>query len=126
MLIEKSKQVRERTKKEQERAERGGGRNSEIDSASLRDADGQSVASLSALGGYGSQRIDLKKVEMINQNIQQVLISKIPLEAMQQVLKTYKQAFKNIARITIFVINRYLQAYVFKDMHEHKRFYKAI
>ena len=63
---------------------------------------------------------------MINQNIQQVLISKHPLEAMQQVLKTYKQAFKNIARITIFVVNRYLQAYVFKDMHEQKRFYKAI
>lgn len=63
---------------------------------------------------------------MINQNIQQVLISKYPLEAMQQVLKTYKQAFKNIARITIFVVNRYLQAYVFKDMNEQKRFYKAI
>jgi len=50
----------------------------------------------------------------------------MPLEAMQQVLQTYKAAFKNIARATIFVINRYLQAYVFKDMHEHKRFYKAI
>ena len=118
MLIEKSKQVRDRTKKEQEKEKAGAGRNSEIDSASLKDIEGHSVASLSALGGYASQRIDIKKVEMINQNIQQVLISKHPLEAMQQVLKTYKQAFKNIARITIFVVNRYLQAYVFKDMHE--------
>ena len=45
---------------------------------------------------------------------------------MQQVLKTYKQAFKNISRCTIYIINRYLQAYVFKDMGEHRRFFKAI
>ena len=50
-------------KKEQEREKLGdAGRNSEIDSTSLKDVDGHSVASLSALGGYGSQRIDLKKV----------------------------------------------------------------
>jgi len=42
------------------------------------------------------------------------------------VIKTFKQAFKNVARCTIFVMNRYLQAYVFKDMSEQKRFFKAI
>ena len=67
VLIEKGKQLRERTKKEQEKERAGGaGRNSEIDSTSLKDVDGHSVASLSALGGYASQRIDIKKVEMIN------------------------------------------------------------
>ena len=34
------------------------------------------------------------------------------------VLKMYKQALKNVGRCTIFVINRYLQAYVFKGMQE--------
>ena len=63
MLIEKRKQVQERVKKEQEREKLGNaGRNSEIDSTSLKDVDGHSVASLSALGGYASQRIDIKKV----------------------------------------------------------------
>lgn len=45
---------------------------------------------------------------------------------MLQVLKTFKQAIKNVGRCTIYVCNRYLQAYVFKDMHEQKRFFKAI
>jgi len=45
---------------------------------------------------------------------------------MQMVLKTFKQALKNVARCTIFVINRYLQAYVFKDLGTHKRYFKAI
>lgn len=55
-----------------------------------------------------------------------ILSSKTPFESMQQVLQTFKMALKNVARCTIFVINRYLQAYVFKNMHEHKRFFKAI
>ena len=55
---------------------------------------------------------------MINQNLQQILVLKTPFDAMQQVIKTYKQAFKTAARCTIFVINRYLQAYVFKNMSE--------
>ena len=54
MLIEKGKQVRERTKKDLEKEKAGAGRNSEIDSASLKDVDGHSVASLSALGGYAT------------------------------------------------------------------------
>ena len=46
------------------------GRNSDLDSNSVRDIDGDknSMISFSALGGggYGSQRIDIKKVEHIN------------------------------------------------------------
>ena len=41
-------------------------------------------------------------------------------------IRTYKEAFKNVARCTIFILNRYLQAYVFKDMGAHKRCFKAI
>ena len=55
-----------------------------------------------------------------------IVASKTPLETMLQILKTFKQAIKNVGRCTIYVINRYLQAYVFKNMHEHKRFFKAI
>lgn len=84
------------------------------------------MASFSALGGYGPQKIDTKKVEMINQNVKQFIACKTPFETMQQVLKTFKMAFKNVARCTIFILNRYLQAYVFKNMGEHKRFFKAI
>ena len=51
---------------------------------------------------------------------------KTPYETMQQVIKTFKQAFKNVSRCTIFITNRYLQAYVFKDMGSMKRFFKAI
>jgi len=59
--------VRARAKKEQEREKAGAaGRNSDIDSTSLKDVDNHSVASLSALGGYATSRIDIKKVEMIN------------------------------------------------------------
>ena len=83
------------------------------------------MASFSALGA-GSQKIDIKKVEMINQNVLQILTSKTPFETMQQVIKTFKQAFKNVARCTMFVTNRYLQAFVFKDIGENKRFIKAI
>ena len=53
-------------KKEQEREKAGVlGKNSEMDSNSLRDTDNHSLASFSALG-TGSQKIDIKKVEMIN------------------------------------------------------------
>ena len=41
-------------------------------------------------------------------------------------LKTFKDAFKHCARVTIFVINRYLQAYIFKDNEKAKRFYKSL
>jgi hypothetical protein len=48
----------------------GAGRISDMDSTSLRDIDGHSMASFSALGGgYSSQKIDIKKVEQINQNV---------------------------------------------------------
>ena len=56
------------------------------------------MASFSALGGYGPQKIDTKKVEMINQNVKQFIACKTPFETMQQVLKTFKMAFKNVAR----------------------------
>lgn len=63
---------------------------------------------------------------MINQNVQLIINSKTPLESMLLMIKTYKQAFKNIARITIFVINRYLQAYIFKGMDEYRRNFRGI
>ena len=59
-------------------------------------------------------------------NVQLILNSKTPFECLQQVLKTFKEAFKNIARLTIFVVNRYLQSYVFKNMGRYKRFYKSV
>ena len=72
------------------------------------------MASVSAVGGYGSVKVDIKKVEMINANVLQILTSKTPFEAMLQLTKTFKQALKNVSRCTVFIINRYLQAYVFK------------
>ena len=84
------------------------------------------MASFSALGGYASQRVDIKKVEQINQNLQLILHSRQAFDAMLLVLKMYKAALKNVGRCTVFVLNRYLQAYVFKNMQEQKRFYKAI
>lgn len=92
----------------------------------MKDADQHSYASLSALGGYTSQRVDVKKVQYINQNVQNFLSSKTPLETTLAILKTYKAALKNVARATIFILNRYLQAYVFKDMNEQRQHYKAI
>lgn len=50
-----------------------------------------------------------------------MLVSHTPFNAIQQVIKTYKEAFKNISRISIFVMNRYLQAYVFKGMHNNTK-----
>ena len=114
-------------KKEIEKEKAGtAGRVSELDSHSNKDTDTHSIASLSALGGYGSQKLDIKKVELINQNVSMMVSCKTAFDTMQQVLKTFKQAFKNVARCTIFVLNRYLQAYVFKNMGEQKRFFKAI
>lgn len=52
-----------------------------MDSNSIKDTDIHSMASFSALGA-GSQRIDIKKVEMINQNVLQILNSKTPFETM--------------------------------------------
>ena len=67
VLAEKEEKIKAKQRKEAER-EKGGavGRNSEIDSNSLKDADGHSMASFSALGGYGATKIDIKKVELIN------------------------------------------------------------
>lgn len=127
-LLEIKKSEAQARQKKQTNKDKGAERSSEVDSTSLKDIEGHSFASLSALGGagYGSQRIDIKKVEMINQNVTQMMIAKTPLESMLLTIKAYKQAFKNIARITIFVINRYLQANVFKGMEEFKRNYRGI
>lgn len=63
---------------------------------------------------------------MINENISQMLISKTPFDAMQQMIKTYKQALKTLSRISIFVINRHLQRHVLKSMHETRIMHKVI
>lgn len=119
--------ARERRELEKEKEKLGpGGRNSDFDSNSIKDTDAQSMVSFSALGAYGAQKIDIKKVALINQNVQNMVACRTPFETMLQVVKTFKQAFKNVARCTIFVLNRYLQAYVFKDMAEKKRHFKAI
>ena len=44
---------------------------------------------------------------------------------METVLLTFKQAFKYVAKISIFVINRYLQAYIFKNQQKNKRFFRT-
>ena len=68
VLGEKKDLIKARERKEIEKEKAGvtGGKQSELDSHSNRDTDVHSIASLSALGGYGSQKIDIKKVEMIN------------------------------------------------------------
>lgn len=43
------------------------GRNSELDSNS--HVDNNSIASFSALGGLTSSKIDIKRVELINENL---------------------------------------------------------
>jgi len=40
------------------------------------------MASFSALGGYGSQKIDIKKVELINQNVQNMVACRSAFETM--------------------------------------------
>ena len=63
---EKQERMKMQMKKEQEREKAGIlGKNSEMDSNSLKDTDIHSMASFSALGS-GNQKIDIKKVEMIN------------------------------------------------------------
>ena len=115
VLEEKDNEVRAKQKYDAEREKAGlAGRNSDADSHSFRDTDAVSMASVSAVGGYGSVKVDIKKVEMINANVLQILTSKTPFEAMLQLTKTFKQALKNVSRCTVFIINRYLQAYVFK------------
>ena len=71
-------------------------------------------------------QIDINRVEKINSNVLQIVNSKHPFECLQHVLKTFKEAFKNVSRLTIFVVNRYLQSYVFKDMQKYKRFFKTV
>ena len=83
--------------------------------------------SLSALGG-GVQKLDIKKVETINHNVTQMIFAKSPFDAMQLILKTFKQYFKNVARCTIFIMNRYLQDVCFpnKTGYDYQRCCKII
>ena len=67
-LEEKREKVKKRERK-LAAIEKGVGRMSDLDSNSIKDGDNHSMTSFSALGGYGSQRIDIKKVEQINQNL---------------------------------------------------------
>jgi hypothetical protein len=60
------KAAKQRKQAEREKAGLPAGRNSDIDSNSLKDVDGHSMASFSAMGGYATTRIDIKKVELIN------------------------------------------------------------
>ena len=109
VLAEKQDQIKKKERKEAEKEKLGqAGRTSEVDSHSLKDVDGHSMASFSALGGYASQRVDIKKVEQINQNLQLILHSRQAFDAMLLVLKMYKAALKNVGRCTVFVLNRYL------------------
>ena len=80
-------------------------RDSDNDSSSFGMSDRHS---LSALGG-GVQKLDLKKIEQFNHNVTQMILAKNPFDAMQLILKTFKQYFKNVARCTIFIMNSYLQ-----------------
>ena len=60
VIADKKEKVKAKERKQQLVAQ--GGRVSEADSNSMKDADQHSYASLSALGGYTSQRVDVKKV----------------------------------------------------------------
>lgn len=69
VINEKKQAIKIKEKKALEKEKTGVGRNSDLDSNSVRDLDGDrnSMVSFSALGGgYGSQRIDIRKVEHIN------------------------------------------------------------
>ena len=72
VLAQKKEEIKRKERRDAEREKLGGtvGRFSEVDSNSIKDADGHSVASFSAMGGYAaSQRVDIKKVEQINMNL---------------------------------------------------------
>ena len=56
MLDEKSDAIRAKERREhlkEKAGVAGAGKNSELDSNSIKDTDGHSMASFSALGGYG-------------------------------------------------------------------------
>ena len=86
------------------------GKISDTESASLNFENMSSFGSTQG-GGLGlanSYKADIKRVETINMNLLSVVNSKTPFEAIQAVLKTLKQAFKNVARLSVFIINKYL------------------
>ena len=78
--------TRERMKKEKEKMF---GKISDTESAS-HAFDNLSYASMSQMGGIGSVKVDIGRVEAINQNVTSVLNSKTPIEAAQAILKTFK------------------------------------
>jgi hypothetical protein len=51
------------------------------------------------------QSFDMAKVEKINTQVQAIVASKSPFDCLQTVLKTIKDTNKNVARISIFVVN---------------------
>ena len=114
VLIAKQEEVLQK-KIKQEREKAAGKDLSEIDDNSTVPMDIQSFASYSQNPAGPTYQVDINRVEKINMNVALILSSKSPFECLQQVLKTFKEAFKNVSRLTIFVINRYLQSYVFKD-----------
>ena len=61
-----------------------------------------------------SQHVDLNRVEKINKNVLAIVTSKNPLECLMTVIKTIKETFKSVARISIFIVNKLMQAYILK------------
>ena len=84
VLDEKQDFIKAKIKKEIEREKAGAaGKLSELDTHSNKDTDTHSIASLSALGGYGSQKLDIKKVELINTNVSMMVSCKTAFDTMQ-------------------------------------------
>ena len=73
-------------------------------------------------------QIDINKVEKINQNVMHIVTSKNAFECLQYVLKTFKEAFKQLSKLTVFVVNRFLQNAIFQNSNaqRNKRFFKYL
>ena len=58
----------------------------------------------------------------------QIVLSKNAFECLQYVIKTFKEAFKNLSKLTIFVVNRFLQTAIFDNgqAQRNKRHYKFL
>ena len=97
-----------------------------------RDSDSSSISndrhSLSALGG-GVQKLDIKKFDQINLNVQYMINAKNPFDCLQMILKTFKMYFKNVARCTIFLMNHALKDVCFPNkvgVFDHRRRYLKV
>ena len=104
LLKKKEEELQQKIKREKERA-------AGHDSIEFEDdtkIDVMSFASFNQAQSGPGYQIDIKKVEKINQNVFHIVTSKNAFDCLQYVLKTFKEAFKHLSKLTIFVVNRFL------------------